>query len=89
MERNGFNEHFCCAGKAVHPTRAQAKAVLKRMMRRRLRNARLEVYRCRKCRLWHIGNAIRTYSIEDWRRKRRQPGPAVDDGAAGAPAREP
>lgn len=80
MEQHCFNEALCCAGKAAHPTQRQAKAVLKRMMRRRLRGSRLDVYRCAKCRLWHIGNVTRTVNVEKWRRERRSP--AADAGDA-------
>ena len=49
---------FGCAGKAGHSSRRMAAMILKRMVRRRKSNAGLEVYRCRRCGDWHIGNNI-------------------------------
>ena len=48
----------CRTGKVGHETRSQAIKVLKRVLRSVKRRADgLEAYRCRWCRLWHIGNS--------------------------------
>lgn len=44
------------ACKKVRMTVGQAKAALSRMLRTRWAPEALNIYRCRKCGHWHVGN---------------------------------
>jgi hypothetical protein len=55
-----------------HETRAQAKRVLRRMARARRRYgsaSAVEVYRCRRCRGWHIGSRLKPPRVAPDRRR--------------------
>lgn len=44
-----------CWGKDRFDYRAQAKAVARRMARKRIRGRHVNVYRCTNCQGWHVG----------------------------------
>ncbi len=57
-----------CAGKVPHFTRALAKAVAKKTKRHPgQRAARMKVYQCPWCGLWHVAHATRDREVSDAR----------------------
>lgn len=55
MTESLFYEVVACTGKIAHETKAEAL----RVMRRRRLKRDMSVYRCKRCRKWHIGHSER------------------------------